>query len=80
MIEREIIAHNVRAAVWRKKSLAALLQVNRSITNRPAKSPVDLFPMKHLAGLECLREIEIRRRNFCRFHFSKVALRENSVT
>ena len=80
MIEREIIANKFDVLVWRKKTLASLLQINRPIADHAAKPAIDLLPMKDLAGVERLREIEIGRGNFCRLHFSKVALRENSVT
>jgi len=41
-----------------------LLQIKRTITNRPHKSVADLLPMKHLAGIQRLLQIEIRRANF----------------
>ena len=44
--------------------VAALLDINSAITNRSHKSVTGILPMKHLAGIKRLLEIEIRRKNF----------------
>src|ERR1700688_3315226 len=68
MIEREIIADQVRASFCYQQRIAALFRIHRPISNRAVKSVVDLFPMKHLAGIERHRQIEIGRGNFCELH------------
>ena len=68
MIEREIIADQVRAPVRCPQRIAALLRIYWPISNRAAKSVLDLFPVKHLAGIERHREIKIRRGNFSQLH------------
>jgi hypothetical protein len=68
MIEREIIANQVRAVSGYPQRIAALFGIYRPISNHAAKSVVDLFPMKHLAGIERHCEIEVGRGNFSQFH------------
>ena len=68
MIESEIIADQVRASFCYPQRIAALFRINRPISNRAVKSVVDLFPMKHLAGIERHRQIEIGRGNFSELH------------
>jgi hypothetical protein len=60
--------------------VAVLFDVKGLLANRPGKSVVDFLPMKDLAGVKRLLQIEIRGCDFCQFHFSKVARRKNSVT
>src|SRR6202035_2384240 len=68
MIQREIIADQVRASFCYPQRIAALFRIYWPISNRAVKSVVDRFPMKHLAGIERHCEIEIGRGNFCEVH------------
>ena len=79
MIQREIMRDNsgerTRPACGRRRPAVAdfqkipmLRHINWSIANRAAKSIADSFPMKNLAGIECHREIKIRRGNFSQLH------------
>ncbi len=52
--------------------LAALLNMNRLILDRPDKPAVDLLPMKDLTRIECLLEIEIGRGNRSELHKENV--------
>ena len=74
MIEREVARDNSgeRACLacwfWRSaktnfQNAAVLFEKNRQIPNRPDKPIAGSFPVKHLAGIKALLEIEIRCKN-----------------
>ena len=79
MIKREIITNQIYPSA-RNQSIATLLNMDRFIRNHSKKAAANLIPMKDLAGVKRLLQIEIRGCDFCQFHFSKVARRKNSVT
>jgi hypothetical protein len=79
MIEREIIAGQICRTACHQL-IVKLLCVNRARANCPDKSIVDFLPVKDLAAVQRLLQIEIRRGYFGKFHLSKVARRKNSVT
>ena len=68
MIEREIIADQIRAPFCCPQRIAALFGVYRPISNHAAKSLANPFPVKHLAGIERHRQIEIGSGNFSELH------------
>ena len=64
MIEREIGSDNFRSRAGEAETLSPILHVNAVRANRSRIAVAALFPMEDLAGIECAREIEIRRRRF----------------
>jgi hypothetical protein len=75
MIQREVTldysGEHTRLACWfwrpaktNFQKFAALLEIKRTIPNRPDKSVADLLPMKHLPGIKCLLQVEITCANF----------------
>ena len=80
MIEREIIPHQLSRPAGKQKRIATLLDSDWRIGDRTDEPVIDRFPVKHLAGVKRLLQIEIRRRNFAQLHFSTVARCKNSVT
>jgi len=68
MIEREVIGNQLATPARDTQFIATLFHINGALANRATKSIFHLFPMEHLTGVQCLLEIEIRRRNFRQMH------------
>src|SRR4051794_831393 len=62
MIERKITPYQFRPGSICAERIPMLLEVNRNITDRAHKSAPGGLPMKNLAGVKRLHQIEIRSR------------------
>ncbi len=68
MIEREVVADQCRRSARDEKLIVSLLHIHRPLVDHSHETRTERFPMKNLAGIERLREIEIRRLDLGQIH------------